>query len=159
VGIVEALRQGVGHARSPAPPSIHPGNLVRSGRSGLSVGKGERFAACASHDEGVTALKFSLTRFYSERKLDEVFKKYAPATDDNDPEHYIVLVKKFGGLDSTRTIGSLTDAELGKFIGAIEREMKPYVFTLPMLLASADLFWARSLFVVLRVRGNALVCF
>jgi hypothetical protein len=85
------------------------------------------------------------------RKLDEVFKKYAPATDDNDPDHYIVLLKKFGGLDSTRTIGSLTDAELGKLIGAIEREMKPYVFTLPMLLASADLFWARSLFVVLRV--------
>jgi hypothetical protein len=99
----------------------NPGNLIGSEKSGRSIGKGGRFAAFASHDEGIAALKFSLTNFYSGRKLDEVFKKYAPATDDNDPEHYIVLVKKFSGLDSTRTIGSLTDAELDKFIGAIER--------------------------------------
>lgn len=99
----------------------NPGNLIGSEKSGRSIGKGGRFAAFASHDEGIAALKFSLTNFYSGRKLDEVFKKYAPATDDNDPERYIVLVKKFSGLDSTRTIGSLTDAELNKFVGAIER--------------------------------------
>jgi hypothetical protein len=99
----------------------NPGNLIGSEKSGLSIGKGGRFAAFASHQDGVAALKFSLTHFYSDRKLDEVFKKYAPATDDNDPEHYIVLVKKFSGLDSTRTIGSLTNAELEKFIAAIER--------------------------------------
>jgi hypothetical protein len=87
----------------------NPGNLIGSEKSGRSI------------DEGIAALKFSLTNFYSGRKLDEVFKKYAPAADDNDPEHYIVLVKKFSGLDSTRTIGSLADAELDKFIGAIER--------------------------------------
>jgi hypothetical protein len=99
----------------------NPGNLIASEKSGLSIGKGGRFAAFASHDDGIAALKFSLTHFYSDKKLDEVFKKYAPATDDNDPEHYIVLVKKFSGLDSTRTIGSLTDDELGKFIASIER--------------------------------------
>jgi hypothetical protein len=99
----------------------NPGNLIGSEKSGLSIGKGGRFAVFASHDDGVAALKYSLTHFYSTRKLDEVFKKYAPATDDNDPEHYIVLVKKFSGLDSTRTIGTLTDEELGRFVAAIER--------------------------------------
>jgi hypothetical protein len=99
----------------------NPGNLIGSEKSGLSIGKGGRFAVFATHEDGIAALKFSLTHFYSNRKLDEVFKKYAPATDDNDPEHYIALVKKFSGLDSTRTIGSLTDEELGKFVAAIER--------------------------------------
>lgn len=50
-----------------------------------------------------------------------VFKKYAPATDNNDPNHYIKLVKSFTGLDSSRTIGDLNDGELIKFMGAIER--------------------------------------
>lgn len=99
----------------------NPGNLIGSERSGLSIGKGGRFAVFASHDDGVAALKYSLTHFYSGTRLDEVFKKYAPATDDNDPERYIVLVKKFSGLDSTRTIGALTDEELVRFTAAIER--------------------------------------
>ena len=99
----------------------NPGNLIGSEKSGLSIGKGGRFAAFASHDDGIAALKFSLTHFYSRKRLDEVFKKYAPATDDNDPEHYIVLVKKYSGLDSTLTIGSLTNAELEVFVAAIKR--------------------------------------
>lgn len=99
----------------------NPGNLIGSEKSGLSIGKGGRFAAFASHGDGVAALKFSLTHFYSGKRLDEVFKKYAPATDDNDPEHYIKVVKKYSGLDSTRTIGSLSAEELGKFVAAIER--------------------------------------
>ncbi|MFK3739098.1 hypothetical protein [Massilia sp. TN1-12] len=99
----------------------NPGNLIASEKSGLSIGKGGRFAAFANHEDGVKALKYSLTHFYSNRKLDEVFKKYAPASDRNDPDHYLKLVKDFSGLDSSRTIGSLNENELTKFAAAIQR--------------------------------------
>lgn len=99
----------------------NPGNLIASEKSGLKIGKGGRFAAFATHDDGLAALKYSLTRYYADLKLDDVFKKYAPATDNNDPEHYIKLVKKYTGLDSSRKLGELNEAELKSFMQAIER--------------------------------------
>lgn len=99
----------------------NPGNLSSAEKSGLMIGKGGKFAVFPDHDTGIKALKYSLTHFYSDLQLNEVFKKYAPSTDNNNPEHYIELVKKFTGLDSSRTLGDLNDAELAKFMAAIER--------------------------------------
>jgi hypothetical protein len=99
----------------------NPGNLVASEKSGLKIGKGGRFAAFATHDDGFAALKYSLTHYYAELKLDDVFKKYAPSTDNNDPEHYIKLVKQYSGLDSSRKLGELNESELKSFMQAIER--------------------------------------
>lgn len=99
----------------------NPGNLISAEKSGLAIGKGGNFAVFPDHDTGKKALKFSLTHFYATRKLDEVFKKYAPAADKNDPAHYTQLVKKYTGLDSSRTIGDLNVDELNSFMRAIER--------------------------------------
>lgn len=43
----------------------NPGNLISSEKSGLSIGKGGKFAAFPDHDTGMSALKYSLTHFYS----------------------------------------------------------------------------------------------
>ena len=99
----------------------NPGNLIYAEKSGLKIGKAGPFAAFASYQDGRKALHYSLTNFYSDRRLDDVFKKYAPKVDNNDPEHYIKLVKQFSGLDATRKVGELSDADLDKFISAIER--------------------------------------
>ncbi|MCS0630463.1 hypothetical protein NX786_14075 [Telluria mixta] len=97
----------------------NPGNLVAAEKSGLSIGRGGKFAAFANREDGLAALEYSLKHFYSEKKLNEVFKKYAPSTDNNNPEHYTATVKKLSGLDAERTVGSLTKEELGKFMSAI----------------------------------------
>ena len=99
----------------------NPGNLAFSEKSDLKIGKGGRFAVFADEAAGMRALKYSLTRFYAELRLDAVFKKYAPSSDNNDPEHYFALVRKFTGLDSSRKLGDLNDAELDKFMKAIKR--------------------------------------
>jgi|GEM_PF-581096 len=99
----------------------NPGNLSKAQKSGLAIGVGGPFAVFPDHDTGKAALKFVLLSVYKEKRLDKVFEKYAPSTDNNDPEHYTKLVKKFTGLASDRTIGDLTPAELDKFMGAIER--------------------------------------
>ncbi|MFS2018414.1 hypothetical protein ACEN88_17790 [Massilia sp. CT11-108] len=99
----------------------NPGNLVAAEKSGLSIGRGGSFAAFASQEDGFAALEYSLKNFYSDIKLDKVFKKYAPATDHNDPEQYAATVRKMTGLDAARTIGSLTKEELDEFKLAIMR--------------------------------------
>ena len=99
----------------------NPGNLVASEKSGRSIGKAGGFAVFPTYEDGWAALKYSLTHFYSDLKLDKVFEKYAPATDNNDPQRYIKMVKQFSGLDSTRTLGQLSEAELAKFMAAIQR--------------------------------------
>jgi hypothetical protein len=99
----------------------NPGNLTSSEKSGLSIGKGGRFAVFATPEDGMAALKYALTHFYADLTLDKVFKKYAPSTDNNDPERYIKLVKQFSGLDSAKKLGDLTEADLQKFMSAIKR--------------------------------------
>lgn len=99
----------------------NPGNLSKAEKSGLAIGVGGHFAVFPDHETGKAALKFVLLSVYKNTRLDNVFEKYAPAKDNNDPQHYTKLVKKFTGLDSSRTIGSLNAAELDKFMGAIER--------------------------------------
>lgn len=99
----------------------NPGNLIAAEKSGLSIGRGGRFAVFADRDDGFAALEYSLKHFYSDLKLNEAFKKYAPSTDNNDPAHYSETVKKMSGLDGERTIGSLTKGELDKFKSAISR--------------------------------------
>lgn len=99
----------------------NPGNLISSEKSGLKIGKGGRFAVFASLEDGMAALKYSLTHFYADLTLDLVFKKYAPSSDNNDPERYIKQVRQFSGLDSSKKVGELNDAELQKFMNAIKR--------------------------------------
>ncbi|WP_028100544.1 hypothetical protein [Pseudoduganella violaceinigra] len=99
----------------------NPGNLSKAEKSGLAIGVGGPFAVFPDHEAGKAALKFVLTHVYDDKRLDKVFEKYAPAKDNNDPEHYTMLVKKFTGLDASRTVGDLNAAELDKFMGAIER--------------------------------------
>jgi hypothetical protein len=99
----------------------NPGNLIAAEKSGLSIGRGGSFAVFASQEDGFAALEYSLKNFYSDIRLDKVFKKYAPATDHNDPEQYAAMVRKMTGLDAARTIGSLTKEELDKFKSAIKR--------------------------------------
>jgi len=99
----------------------NPGNLIAAEKSGLSIGRGGSFAVFASQEDGFAALEYSLKNFYSDIELDKVFKKYAPATDHNNPEQYAATVKKMTGLDAKRTVGSLTREELDKFKAAISR--------------------------------------
>lgn len=99
----------------------NPGNLTSAEKSGLKIGAGGRFAAFATLQDGMAALKYALTRFYSDRTLDKVFEKYAPSSDNNDPERYIKQVKQFSGLDSSQKLGDLNDADLQKFMNAIKR--------------------------------------
>jgi hypothetical protein len=99
----------------------NPGNLIAAEKSGLAIGKGGRFAVFPDHKTGLAALKFVLNKVYSSMRLDDVFEKYAPSSDNNDPDRYIKQVKKFSGLDSSRTVSDLNEEELGKFMGAIQR--------------------------------------
>lgn len=99
----------------------NPGNLISAEKSGLAIGKGGRFAVFPDHDAGFAALKMTLVKNYSDMKLDKVFQKYAPASDKNNPEQYIAQVKKWTGLDSARALKDLDEAELLKFMKAIER--------------------------------------
>ncbi|HEY0588397.1 MAG TPA: hypothetical protein VGD52_19850 [Pseudoduganella sp.] len=99
----------------------NPGNLSKAEKSGFAIGVGGSFAVFPNHAAGKAALKFVLLSVYKEKRLDKVFEKYAPSADNNDPEHYTKLVKKFTGLASDRTIGDLNEVELEKFMAAIER--------------------------------------
>ena len=99
----------------------NPGNLIYAEKSGLKIGKAGGFAVFASYEDGKKALHYLLTHFYMDLRLDEVFKKYAPAEDKNDPTHYIKLVKKFSGLEGTRKVRELNEDELKTFMASIER--------------------------------------
>jgi hypothetical protein len=99
----------------------NPGNLSKAEKSGLAIGVGGPFAVFPDKETGKGALKFVLLSVYKNTRLDNVFEKYAPAKDNNDPQHYTKLVKKFTGLEGSRTISSLNASELDKFMGAIER--------------------------------------
>lgn len=99
----------------------NPGNLIAAEKSGLAIGKGGRFAVFPDHKTGLAALKFVLNSVYGTTRLDDVFAKYAPSSDNNDPERYIKLVKQYSGLDSKRKVSDLNEAELDKFMAAIQR--------------------------------------
>jgi len=99
----------------------NPGNLIAAEKSGLAIGKGGRFAVFPDHKTGLAALKFVLNKVYSNTRLDDVFEKYAPSSDNNDPDRYIKQVKQYSGLDSSRTVGNLNEEELNKFMAAIQR--------------------------------------
>lgn len=96
----------------------NPGNLRAAD---TSIGNAGGFAVFADLDSGMAALKSLLKRKYAGMKLDAVFSVYAPSTDNNDPDHYAKQVKKWTGLDSNKTVGELSDAELEKYMAAIKR--------------------------------------
>ncbi len=101
--------------------NYNPGNIRSGEKSGLSIGAAGGFAVFPDYESGRKALKMLLKRVYASMQLDQVFKKYAPSSDNNDPAHYTELVKKYSGLDASKKVGDLSDDELDKFMDAIKR--------------------------------------
>lgn len=96
----------------------NPGNLRGAD---TSIGHAGGFSVFADPEAGRAALKSLLKRKYAKDKLDEVFAVYAPSTDNNDPDRYAKQVKKWSGLDCSKTVGELTEPELEKYMDAIKR--------------------------------------
>lgn len=101
--------------------NFNPGNIRPGEKSGLAIGSAGGFAVFPDYAAGRAALKSLLKRVYSDLTLDKVFKKYAPGSDNNDPDHYAAMVKKFAGLGSEKKVSELTDDELEKFIDGIKK--------------------------------------
>jgi LysM repeat protein/peptidoglycan hydrolase-like protein with peptidoglycan-binding domain len=104
----------------------NPGN-IRNGAFADAHGafKGKKnhgFAIFPDHDTGFAALTALLkTDAYKRLTLTTAMQKYAPASDNNDPAAYARSVSKMTGLVVTRTLATLSEEELHKFAGAIQR--------------------------------------
>lgn len=103
----------------------NPGNLVAGAFAtahGAYAGKRNgRFAVFTDHDTGFAAIRALLVGTYGSRTLADTMTAYAPASDNNDPVAYANQISNQTGLDSGRTISSLTDAELDSVARVIER--------------------------------------
>jgi hypothetical protein len=104
----------------------NPGN-IRNGRftdsHGAFKGKSNRgFAIFPSHAVGFAALLALLkTDAYRPLSVAAAMKRYAPSEDSNDPVAYAASVSKMTGLDTDKSLESLTDAELEAFAKAIQK--------------------------------------
>ncbi|WP_321955325.1 LysM peptidoglycan-binding domain-containing protein [Paraburkholderia bannensis] len=57
---------------------------------------------------------------YAQRTLKQAIPKFAPKTDNNDPDKYIRVVTQRTGLSDDTKLGTLTDAQLEQLMDSIE---------------------------------------
>ena len=110
-----ALGRGVLH---------NPGNIAYgNGKLAKELGAIGRLHATAIFPDYETGRKaiFAVLRKtdFQERTLARAISAWAPSEDHNDPIKYAAEVGLWTGLDMSRLVNSLSNAELPKFVDAI----------------------------------------
>ena len=100
----------------------NPGNIAKGGyadRHGAIGDDGANaiFPDCSTGRAALEALLRDAS--YSSRTIPAAMKCYAPAPE-NDPAAYSAFILKETGLEPDRKVSSLTPAEFGKFLAAIQ---------------------------------------
>ena len=106
--------------RNNNPGNLLPGKLPY--KNAIGVDK-RGLAIFPDYNSGWIALHDVLrSTTYGGLSIVAAMKKYAPASDPrNDPVAYAAAIHKLTGLDTTRLVKSLNDAELEKMMGAIKQ--------------------------------------
>jgi len=101
----------------------NPGNLKKGtkSRSLGSIGVAGGFSVFRDYQTGRRALKAVLETTYNHWSLFRLVTKYAPASDKNDVENYRKLLRRFTGIDLTRTVRTRNSKEMESLLNAIER--------------------------------------
>ena len=100
----------------------NPGNIINSrfAFNNGAIGVAGRFAIFPDEQTGMMAIKSLLrSNAYVNLTISQAIHKWAPAADNNNPARYTRHVSQLTGLDATRTINSLSDAELDSVANAI----------------------------------------
>jgi len=107
--------------RNNNPGNIRPGNFTQS--HGAFPGKSNHnFGIFPSYAQGFAAISALLrTPNYQSKTILKAMETYAPAADKNDPVAYSNSVHKMTGLETSLTVSSLSDGELGRMASAIQR--------------------------------------
>jgi len=107
---------------------FNPGNIRPSKTSvcnSLKIGIGDtksgKFMIFPSEEVGWNALKLLLKSVYKDMEINNVAKRFAPATDNNDPEKYSKFIVKESGLDGDRHVIDLEEVSLVKLMEAIKK--------------------------------------
>ncbi len=103
----------------------NPGNLLPGRmpyRNALAIDR-RGLAIFASFQDGWTALHGVLrSPTYARLSMADALEKYAPkGHGNNDPALYAKRVQELTGIDPSRQVGDLSDAELDSFMKAIEK--------------------------------------
>jgi len=113
------FRDGTRTWRNQNPGNIGAGKLADKFGA---IGRAGGFAIFPDRQIGRRAIfRLLKTPKYQVESIARAIAIYAPAEDKNDTERYKKLVRDFTGLDLQRKMSSLSDDELEKLVGAIER--------------------------------------
>jgi len=108
----------------------NPGNIRHHSKSGepypvvrafSGVDDGENYAAFPDNAQGCAALCTLISRVYNSYTVIDMMKKYAPATDGNDPWKYAKIVMKIANISSDKKIKELNPFEFFDLCKAITR--------------------------------------
>lgn len=106
---------------------FNPGNIRPSDTSvcnpfkiGVGDTKSGKFMIFPSEEVGWSALKLLLKKSYKNMMIEDVANKFAPATDNNDPDKYSKFIVKKSGLDGGKYVRDLDEASLEKLMEAIK---------------------------------------
>ncbi|WP_421671276.1 LysM peptidoglycan-binding domain-containing protein [Rahnella sp. EDr1-12] len=107
---------------------FNPGNIRPSKTSvcnSLKIGVGDtksgKFMIFPSEEVGWQALSLLLKSAYKDMEIKNVAKRFAPATDNNDPEKYSKFIVTESGLEGDRHVRDLDEASLERLMEAIKK--------------------------------------
>jgi peptidoglycan hydrolase-like protein with peptidoglycan-binding domain len=104
--------------------NTNPGNIVAGqfANSHGAIGRNGRFAVFPNESTGMDAIVALLrTDSYQRLTVLGAMQRYAPASDNNDPEAYANNIRRMTGIEPSRQMTSLSDDELRAMAGAIKR--------------------------------------
>ncbi len=100
----------------------NPGNIRFVGQRD-AIGSAGGFAVYASEEAGMQALINLLkTKNYQNKTIRGAMKRYAPASDGNNPQSYANKVARYVGVSVDTPMSKLTDAQLRKMAERIKQQ-------------------------------------
>jgi peptidoglycan hydrolase-like protein with peptidoglycan-binding domain len=104
--------------------NTNPGNIIRGqfATAHGAIGYNNRFAVFPDEATGMAAIVALLrTPKYQALTVLDAMKRYAPPEDNNDPVAYANHIHQLTGIEPSRAMSSLSDAELEAMAGAIRK--------------------------------------
>ena len=99
----------------------NPG-AIRSTTKYGAIGSAGGFAVFPDEETGMRAIVSLLrSKYYNNLSVKDAIHKWAPSSDNNNPESYARHVSQLTGIDAQRTINSLNDHEIQNVANAIRK--------------------------------------
>lgn len=105
------------------PGNIRPSktSVCNSFKIGIGETKSGKFMIFPSEEVGWTALNLLLKSVYKDMEVKNVAKRFAPATDNNDPEKYSKFIVRESDLNGDWHVRDLDETSLERLMEAIKK--------------------------------------